>query len=138
MRFFITLFAGAMGQDMGPTRLIDLDRLPEDKLNYYHNRAYFCNGCGRVWARWEKDQADFVGFEWYPYRRSCPDHQQGAWTGDRPGSLILYPSDIVVLPRTMLEAELLNFWRNDDNEQRAPDSLNAGSSVPNTSGDGRQ
>lgn len=115
MRFFITVYpTPAIATAPLPTRLIDVDRMPEGKLDYHHNRAYFCNGCGRIWARWEKDQTDFVGFEWYPSRRTCPDHQQGAWTGDTPGSLILYPADICVLPRPLLEAELLNYWRNDD------------------------
>lgn len=109
MRFFIKLFNGNMGQDVGPTKLIDTDSIPDDKLNYEFNRAYFCMGCGRTWCTWELDQLDFVGFTWRSFHRTCPDHQQGMWQGDLPGSMLLYPTDLIILPRSILELELNNY-----------------------------
>jgi hypothetical protein len=110
MRFTIKLFQANMAQDVGVTRLIETGDIPADSLAFEWNRAYFCPGCGRVWCRWEKDQIDWVGDNWYAYSRSCPEHQWGRWFGDRPGSMILQPVDILVLPRPVLEAELLSYY----------------------------
>jgi len=109
MRFFITLFHdGVKAEDKGPTRLIDTDSLSADSLKFAGNRAYFCSSCGYIWAKWVQDQIDFVGYNWYSYSRTCPNHEWGAWTGDTPGSMLLHGLDIVVLPRSMLEYELMN------------------------------
>lgn len=103
---------------MGPTRLIDCGSIPADSLDYYRSRAYFCPCCGRIWCKWEKETEDLFGQNWFVYYSSCPDHQKGVYSFDTPGSICLVPKDIIVLPRSMLEYELLNYWRN--NEQHAP------------------
>jgi hypothetical protein len=106
MRFSITLRYGNMEQDIGFTRLIEDER--PNALDYAANRSYHCPQCGHVWALWTQEQnIDELPKEWYPSRRSCPDHRQGYWSGDRAGSLILSPNDICVLPRVLLEHELL-------------------------------
>lgn len=98
MRFKITLG----GASLAFTRLIDDSR--PDSLDYYMNRSYHCPQCGAMWATWEIEDQKAV---WYPFRRSCPSHETGAWYGDRPGSLILYPSDVAVASRALLEHETL-------------------------------
>lgn len=87
----------------GFTSLID-----HDGLDYHHNRDYHCPQCGKVWARWERDTLpDDPSMAFYPYRRSCPAHPTGAWQGDFPGSQLLYPADIAIMPRLLLIQELL-------------------------------
>lgn len=106
MRFWITL----LGLKMGVTRLIDDDnpmaeRAPPYGVAYASNRSYHCPQCGSLWAVWQREDAPDL--EWYPSRRSCPNHATGLWQGDKPGSLILYPSDIAVVPREVLQREVM-------------------------------
>lgn len=114
MRYFITFHQEIGASEIGPTRLIDKENLTERELDYDYNRAYFCVSCGRIWCRWTLDQLDFVGTPWYAYHRTCPDHVNGLWSSDRPGSMLLSNKDIVVVPRSILEYELLNYWRNNE------------------------
>lgn len=113
MRFVISqLFPNNIKESFGPTHLIDADSALEGaKLHYHLNRSYHCQQCGRVWAEWEKESVDLSASlwsqEWYPFRRSCPSHATGFWRGDIPGSMLLYHTDICVLPRSLLEQELI-------------------------------
>lgn len=106
MRFKVYILAGSMRQDLGFTRLID-DKRP-DALAYYQNRSYHCAKCGQIWMEWVKEeQPGQWPTEWYPSRRTCGEHDHGAWHSDTPGSSLLYRTDIVVVPRAILEHELL-------------------------------
>lgn len=101
MRFFITIGS----QSYPPTRLFE-----QEWTALRHNRSYVCGSCGDVWARWEMEGGvDLAGLtaDWYPTRRSCPNHQWGTWFGDHPGSLIDHNEDILLLPRSLLIRELL-------------------------------
>jgi hypothetical protein len=106
MRFKLKLEAA----DVGYTRLIDDDRLQSQQgwpygLTFADNRAYFCQQCGRIWAQWVKEGEE--GAPFYATNRSCGAHPGGMWNGDRPGSIVLYPLDIPVLSRELLEYEVL-------------------------------
>lgn len=93
---------------LGFTSLID-DNNDGFRINYYSNRDYHCPQCGKIWARWEMELVDPDERPplYYAFRRSCPAHPSGAWNSDFPGSQLLYPSDITVMPRALLIQELL-------------------------------
>lgn len=103
MRFKVYLRTSEGMAFVGYTRLIDA---APHLLDYHSNRSYHCPACGKVWMEWRKEDSPSV--QWYPYRRTCAEHSAGAWTGDLPGSAAMYRGDIVVLPRPLLERELLN------------------------------
>ncbi len=108
MRFRITVNYNGISHDMGFTRLIEVDGSHQHGLSFHSNRSYHCPQCGRIWATWEMEQflSDWPK-QYYPYRRSCPDHALPAWSLDKPGSLITDRDDIPVLTRLLLERELL-------------------------------
>jgi hypothetical protein len=112
MRFLLCLYKDGQPQPIPPTRLMDMKDLGEDNLDYYWNRAYCCSICGEVWARWTKDQIDWVGDTWYFFSRPCPGHNQSSRSSVRPGSMILCHTDIVILPREVLINELENLLEN--------------------------
>lgn len=115
MRYNISLFSGNLRQDCGPTRLIETGGFNADSLVFYRSRAYFCQQCGRVWCIWDKeDTGDLFGQNYFSYNRSCPDHSMGCYYGDTPGSITLYPQDVVVLPRSILEYEFLTLMERSD------------------------
>lgn len=107
MRFRLTL----SGQDLGFTRLIETEDSQQARgwpygVDYCFHRGYFCPACGSLWALWARE--DSPGLHWQAFNRTCPKHALGAFTGDRPGSLVLFPSDIPVMPRAALECEVLS------------------------------
>lgn len=109
MRYKIQVTSG--GECSGISRLIDV---PEQGLAYSYNRDYHCPQCGTFWASWVKEAEPLTirdtvygNNNYYPVRRSCADHPFPCWTGDIPGSVFMYHSDIAVAPRSILERELL-------------------------------
>lgn len=119
MRFLIRLLPlNGPPIELGPTRLIETGNLTDRNLAYHFNRSYHCQQCGRIWAEWVKEDEELgINIEYYPFRRTCPDHQKGWWNGDIPGSLLVNTTDIFVMPRSVLESELMLLLEDRTNER---------------------
>jgi hypothetical protein len=104
MRFWIYL----NNEKIGVTRLIEDESAQAQQmwpygLAFAHNRVYVCPDCGDAWAKWEMEDKPN---EWFAYRVSCGKHTR-SWLTRHPGSIVNYDLDLLVIPRALLEKELL-------------------------------